>query len=418
MTSKIQLKRARSSLSPVALALVCFALLPVAQAVNPPPDGGYPGFTTAEGNSALQNLNTGVGNTATGWHSLFVNTTGNLNTAIGAGTLVLNTGDNNTATGALALLNNTTGFKNTASGAFALFSNTTASFNTAIGHEALKQNTTGINNTATGESALQSNIDGYQNTATGTNALASNVTGHNNTAIGQRTLAFNTTGDDNTVVGQEAGLIITGSGNTAVGEDALSNATTGSGNIGIGLDAGANMTTANNVISIGSPGDGTAFGTSDRCFIGNIRGASVGNNDGVNVIIDSDGQLGTVNSSRRFKKDIKPMDQTSETILALKPVTFHYRDGDTKKAEGTPQFGLIAEDVAEVNPDLVVRDADGEPLSVRYDQVNAMLLNEFLKEHRKVEQLEKQIEALTAGLQKVSAQLEASKPAPQVVNNP
>jgi hypothetical protein len=347
-----------------------------------------------------------------------------LNTAIGAGTLLFNTGDNNTATGALALLNNTTGFKNTASGAFALSSNTTASFNTAIGHEALQQNTTGFNNTATGESALQSNVDGYQNTATGTNALAGNVTGNDNTAIGQRTLAFNTTGDDNTVVGEEAGLIITGSGNTAVGKDALSNTTTGSGNIGIGLDAGVNMTTANNVISIGSPGDGTAFGISDRCFIGNIRGASVGNNDGVNVIIDSDGQLGTVNSSRRFKKDIKPMGQTSETILVLKPVTFHYKDGDTKKAEGTPQFGLIAEDVAEVNPDLVVRGADGEPLSVRYDQVNAMLLNEFLKEHRKNEEQEatiarqqKQIEALTAGLQKVSAQLELSKPAPQTVLN-
>jgi uncharacterized coiled-coil protein SlyX len=161
------------------------------------------------------------------------------------------------------------------------------------------------------------------------------------------------------------------------------------------------------------------------------------------VIVDSDGQLGTSNSSRRFKKDIKPMDQTSEVILALKPVTFHYKNADTKKAENTPQFGLIAEDVAEVNPDLVVRDADGQPLTVRYDAVNAMLLNEFLKEHKKVEeqktnitqlnakmanqaalmaQQQKGMELLTAQLkeqaaqiQKVSAQLEMSKPAQQVV---
>ena len=171
----------------------------------------------------------------------------------------------------------------------------------------------------------------------------------------------------------------------------------------------------------------------------------MGNLDGINVIVDSDGQLGTSNSSRRFKKDIKPMDQTSEVILALKPVTFHYKNADTKKAENTPQFGLIAEDVAEVNSDLVARDADGQPLTVRYDAVNAMLLNEFLKEHKKVEeqqtnitqlnakmanqaalipQQQKGMELLTAQLkeqaaqiQKVSAQLEVNKPAQQVVSH-
>lgn len=148
----------------------------------------------------------------------------------------------------------------------------------------------------------------------------------------------------------------------------------------------------------------------------------MGNGDGINVIIDSDGQLGTSNSSLRFKKDIKPMNQTSEAILALKPVTFQYKNCDIK----TPpqQFGLIAEDVAEVNPDLVVRDAGGEPLSVRYDAVNAMLLNEFLKEHRKVEKLEatiarqqEQIETLTTGLQKVTAQVEMKERTPQMANN-
>jgi hypothetical protein len=137
------------------------------------------------------------------------------------------------------------------------------------------------------------------------------------------------------------------------------------------------------------------------------------NNDAIPVVIDSAGQLGTSSSSARFKKEIKPMDQASEAILGLKPVTFHYKSDKTD----TPQFGLIAEEVAQVNPDLVVRDADGEIYTVRYEAVNAMLLNEFLKEHRKVEQLEKQIEALTAGLQKVSAQLELNKAAPQTVLN-
>jgi hypothetical protein len=191
------------------------------------------------------------------------------------------------------------------------------------------------------------------------------------------------------------------------------------------------MTTADNVISIGSPRDGSAFATGNRCFIGNIRGVTVGNGDGIAVIVDSDGQLGTTNSSRRFKEDIKLMDQTSEAILALKPVTFHYKSQDTKKAEKTPHFGLIAEDVAEVNPDLVVHDADGKPFTVRYDAVNAMLLNEFLKEHRafaeeqrKVRQLEATVADLTAAvkeqaaqIQKVNAQIETVIPAPRLVSH-
>ena len=179
---------------------------------------------------------------------------------------------------------------------------------------------------------------------------------------------------------------------------------------------------------------------SNRCYIDNIRGVTVGNFDGIAVLIDSDGQLGTSNSSRRFKEDIKPMDQTSQAVLALKPVTFHYKNGDTKKAGGTPQYGLIAEEVADVNPDLIVRDAEGQPLSVRYDAVNAMLLNEFLKEHRRVEEqqatigqlksnaakqeatiseLKKDLGVLTAQLkkqaaqiQKVSAQIEVKEHAP------
>ena len=152
---------------------------------------------------------------------------------------------------------------------------------------------------------------------------------------------------------------------------------------------------------------------SNSCFIGSVRGVTTQNADAVPVLIDSAGQLGTASSSARFKTAIKPMDAASETIFALKPVTFHYKSDKSD----TPQFGLIAEDVAEVNPTLVVRDKNGEIYTVRYEAVNAMLLNEFLKEHRKVGQLEKQVEKLTTGLQKVSAQLELSKPAPQTVLN-
>jgi Chaperone of endosialidase len=224
-------------------------------------------------------------------------------------------------------------------------------------------------------------------------------------------------GSTNTAVGNFALLSnVTGNNNTAIGASALSG-TTGSDNIGVGFQAGAFVGSSGNVIAIGSPGDDV----DNSCFIGNIRDVQTHNADAIAVVVDSAGQLGTASSSARFKKEIKQMDKASEAILALKPVTFHYRSDETS----TPQFGLIAEEVAKVNPDLVVRDKKGEIYTVRYDAVNAMLLNEFLKSHRKmeeqqamIEQLEKQIETLTAGLQKVSAQLEASKPTPQVVNNP
>jgi endosialidase-like protein len=198
---------------------------------------------------------------------------------------------------------------------------------------------------------------------------------------------------------------------------ALAQNISGSNNTALGILAGNNVTTANNVICIGS---GVAGADVDNtCFIGNVRDVQTQNANAIAVLVDSAGQLGTASSSRRFKKEIKPMESASETILALKPVTFHYKSDKTS----TPQFGLIAEDVAEVNPDLVVRDKDGEVYTVRYDAVNAMLLNEFLKEHQTVQELKttvaqqkKQIEVLTAGLQKVSAQLKLNRPAPQRVD--
>jgi hypothetical protein len=305
----------------------------------------------------------------------------------------------------------------------ALLSNTTGNFNTADGFHALYQNITGSENTANGEGALFNNTAGGQNTATGFEALFHN-TASDNTANGASALFHNSTGLANTANGQQALYKNTsGQANTANGVQALFNNTTGGANIALGVAAGQNVTTANNVICIGADGNNV----DNACYIGQIFGAT--SSGGIAVFINSNGRLGTATSSRRFKEEIKPMDKTSEVLLALKPVTFRYKK-DIDPA-GTPQFGLVAEEVEKVNPDLVVRDKEGKPYSVRYEQVNAMLLNEFLKEHRKNEEQEKTIAELKSGMtalaatlkeqsaqiQKVSAQLEASKPAPQVVVN-
>ena len=383
----------------LSLLIGCLALSPKALAVNPPPDGGYgpPDYgvgTTAEGDNALLNLTTeGLYNTAVGFYSLASVTTGDVNTAIGSGTLLLNTGDQNTATGGAALLNNTTGEQNTANGAFALVSNTTGNVNTAVGAHALQSNTRGSLSVAVGWNTLQDNTIG-RNTAIGAQAMELNTTGTDNTAVGYAALASNLTGKFNTALGFFAGVNVTGDRNIVIG----------SGNPGF---AGENNTTR-----IGT------FQT--RAFIAGIRGVTTGNNDAVPVVIASDGQLGTVSSSSRYKTDIKPIEKASESILALQPVSFRYKVHN----DNPPNFGLIAEEVAKVNPDLVFCDADGKPYTVRYDAVNAMLLNEFLKEHRKVQELEangvrqqKQIEELAAGLQRVSAQIETSRSTPHVVVN-
>jgi hypothetical protein len=371
-------------LVPLSLVLVCVALLPKAQAVSPPPDGGYPNGNTAEGTNALFRLTSGNLNTAVGLNALYHNTIGNYNTANGANALISNTtGGLNTANGVNALYRNTVGARNTATGVEALLSNTTGTNNTANGISALYTNTTGTYNTASGRQALYSNTRGDFNTANGVNALLSNTLGGSNTACGVSALEFNTLGERNTA---------------------------------LGFGAGVNVTTANNVISIGTSG----ANQSNSCYIGNIFGATIEPGSATAVGVDINGKLGTFLSSKRFKEEIKPMDKASEALLALRPVTFRYKD----YKESPPQFGLIAEEVAEVNPDLVVRDGKGEIYTVRYEAVNAMLLNEFLKEHRKVEKLEsklaeqeKKIEALTSGLQRVSAQVEMSQPAPKTVLN-
>ena len=376
--------------------LSALAFLPGVQAVVPPPDGCYPNFTTAEGCNALGSLTTGAANTGVGWFSLFSTTTSIGNTGVGAGALALNQADNNTAVGGGAL-----------------FLNTTGTDNTAVGANALVHNADGSDNNAFGTNALFGNVSGTFNNAHGRNALAANVDGSENNAFGDLAMSSNTSG----------------STNTGIGDDALRNNVDGSGNVAVGDEAGTDLgPSVNNCIAIGAPGDGPFAVLDNTCFIGSIFDEPV-SDPGTQeaVFVDQFNVVGIISSSRRYKHDIKPMDKASEVILALKPVTFKF-NSDWK---ATTQYGLIAEEVAEVDPQLVVRGRDGEVMAVHYEQINNMLLNEFLKEHKKVEELQatvtqqaKGMEVLTAQLreqaaqiQKVSAQLEVNKPAPQVVVN-
>jgi len=411
----------------VILSLASLSPWPMARAE----DGDLGNFNTAEGAFALDMVGSGGGkyntaigygalhldtagtnNTAAGAYALTANVTGNYNVANGFSALASNSGgSSNTADGYRTLNSNTTGTDNTATGFGALQSNTTASFNTAIGFNAL-ESSTASNNTATGFEALFHNTIGTQNTATGGAALFSNTTGNNNTATSFEALFSNTTG----------------SNNTACGELALENNTNGSSNIALGFLAGSNLTTGSNNIEIGAPGVAGEASTirigksttQKKTFVAGIRGVTVAS--GVGVIVGSSGQLGTITSSARFKEAIEPMDKASEALLQLEPVMFRYKH--ELDPDAVPQFGLIAEQVEKVNPDLVARDADGKVNTVRYEAVNAMLLNEFLKEHGQVQRLEatiaqqqKQIEALSAAVRRVSDRLELNRPAPQVVAN-
>ena len=455
----------------VVLSFRCVAICQPAQAVSPPPDGAYPNANTAEGNNALFNLdvttgqgntavgnqalfttktgrfNTAVGNsaleantsgagntatggdallfnttgddnTATGIDALFENKTGNENTATGAGALDFNvSGSQNTATGADALFHNVSGTRNTASGFQALYQNNGNS-NTASGYQALHSNTTGGGNTATGQGAMFTNSNGFGNTATGNGALYSNTSGDSNTGMGASAL-FNNQGDKNTATGVLALYSnVSGTNNTADGYRALLN-TTGDNNVAIGSAAGTNLTTGSNNIDIDAAGVSDESGkirigtkgTHNGTFIAGISGVAV---TGSTVVVNSNGKLGIATSSARFKEAIKPIGTASEAILALKPVTFRYKE--EVDPDKIPQFGLVAEEVEKVDPKLVIHDEQGKPFTVHYEAVNAMLLNEFLKEHRKVQQLEanaleqqKQIEALTTAVQRMSIQLERDK---------
>jgi hypothetical protein len=363
----------------ITIALVCFALVQNTLAVSPAPDGGYPGANTAEGTDALLNLSSGIANTAVGNNALRQNTTGSWNVALGSGTLASNTpGNFNMAIGTDALTKNT------------------ANFNLAIGFRVGFMNTTGNHLTGIGAGALQNNTTAGFNTAIGADALAGNTIGSGNTTIGSGALQNNTTGNDNIALGNAAGLFLT----------------TGDDNIDIGNNGEAGDF---DTIRIGSSVQGAIY-------LAGIAGQFVGAG-GTTCYVDNDGKLGVFLSSRRFKTDIADMGAASETLLVLRPVTFHYKPELDKTC--TPQFGLVAEEVAKVNPDLVTRDAKGELTTVRYEAVNAMLLNEFLKEHKKTEELEATVASLittvkeqAAQIQKVSAELQASRPAPLTVNNP
>jgi Chaperone of endosialidase len=412
------------------LAFLCLsAVAPKAKAVVPPPDGGYPGFNTAEGTNALFSLTTGAANTAVGWYSLFSNTTGSFNTALGAGALLSNIGGpsegvaavENTAVGTAALLFNTMGAANTAVGSTALLNNN-GSVNTAIGSRALNQNTSGSFNTAVGRDALLSNTSGQENTALGFAAMGSNASPNNlNTAVGSSALVSINNGASNTAVGAHAlASLANSNASTAVGADALL-ATTGNANTALGANAGSAITTGSNIICIGTSG----ANIDNSCFIGRIYSTvqPIVGTDPDSVTIASNGRLGRGNvSSRRYKHDIKPMEKASEMVYALKPVSFRYHK--EYDATQTLAFGLIAEEVAEVYPDLVGRNPKGEPESVRYEQINAMLLNEFLKEHRRVQQLEATVAALVgkvdeqaAELRKVTAQMQVNMSTRQVAAN-
>jgi len=483
----------------ITLTFLCFALLPRAQAVVPPPDGGYPGFNTAEGQAALFSLTTGTGNVAVGWASLYSDAGGSLNTALGTGALLFNTADQNTAIGAGALLFNNSGTYNTANGAFALHTNTTGSDNTANGYQVLYRNVSGQDNTGTGFKAL-SNNDGDQNTASGSQALYLNTDGSDNTAIGFKAL-YNDSADENTAIGSQALFSNTSGGpntatgfqalfsntmgnantangfaalfsntlgdsNNATGYTALTSNTTGIQNNAFGYSALLLNVTGNNNTAIGDTAGAMITGSGNVCIGEGVQGVAAMDNttwirnvyDSVAsdraVYVNSDNKIGTLASSRRYKEEIKPMDKTSEALLSLKPVTFRYKQ--ELDPHHVPMFGLIAEDVEKVNADLVTRNKKGEVETVRYDAVNAMLLNEFLKEHRKMQEQEATITQLkrdfgatiaqltarldqqASQIQKVSTHLAAAsqsqggleaskfaagrirggKPAPQVVNNP
>jgi hypothetical protein len=377
----------------IVLALACFAL-------------------AAQARAACQHDCLADQNTVLGQDALFSLTPSFSNTAIGFEALYSNTSPANTAIGSQAMFNNTVGAQNTAIGASALQANINGVINTATGVGSLASNTEGAYNTANGGFALTANTTGAQNTAVGTDAMVFNDSGSANTATGFNSLESNTTGNRNTAIGFKALFRnVRANNNIALGVNAGSELTSGGHNIHIG---NAGVADDSHTIRIGTEG------TQSNTFIAGISGVTVAG--GVGVIIDTTGHLGTVVSSERFKENVQPMDKASEVILALKPVTFRYKKKLDPK--DIPQFGLVAEDVEKVDPALVACDKQGKPFTVRYEAVNAMLLNEFLKEHRKVETLEatvaqqrKDFEAaiaqLTAQVQKVTAQLELNKSAPQ-----
>jgi hypothetical protein len=315
-----------------------------------------------------------------------------LNLGTGAGNPSVSTGNRDTALGEQALASNTTGSDNTAVGAEALFSNTSGATNTGVGSFALWANTTGLVNTAVGSGTLNANTTGSANSGFGVGALNSNTTGGNNTAIGFQALFGVTTANNNTAVGANALGNASGAGNTALGRLAGYNITTGTNNIDIGNNPPGNES---NTIRIGS--------TQTKAFLAGVNGVTV--SSGTAVYIDSNGQLGTITSSVRFKEDVESMGEASEALMKLRPVTFHYK---APYDDGTHllQYGLIAEEVAKVFPDLVQYDQQGKPFTVRYHEINTMLLNELQKQHGKVAEQQTEVTRLRSQLADQEARIQ------------
>jgi hypothetical protein len=383
---------------------------------------------TAVGDQALSANTTGIDNVALGANALHANTTGGGGTAVGYLALAGNTtGAGNTAMGYAALQFNSTGSSNTAFGHGALNSNTTAGANTAVGNGALALNTTGAGNTATGYSALTANTTGASNTAVGDGALLSNTTAAANTAVGNGAMALNTTGASNTATGYFAltanttggsntavgdGALLantTGGANTSVGFGALDNVslTAGTGNTALGYGAGGNLTSGGENIYIVNAGVSSESGAirigtapaQTSTYIAGIYGV---NTSGIPVYINSNGQLGTVSSSRRYKEDIQDMADASSGLMRLRPVTFRYKKQFSDGSKPI-QYGLIAEEVAEVYPDLVARTADGQIETVKYQVLDSMLLNELQKQKEQIRSLEERLAKLEAALEGTAA---------------
>ena len=370
-------------------------------------NGGDADHNTRYGESALS-ITTGAYSTATGFSALSQNTSGLANTATGALALAANTtGRFNTATGAGALEENTTGSVNTAMGLNALTRNIDGGSNTAVGVSALRENTAGWQNTAVGVHSLRHNTVGIDNAALGAQALIANTTGVNNTAIGAFSLVANEVGSGNTAVGQSALLNGTGPFNTAIGAGALWSSTSGTNNIALGWHAGYHIGEGGFNIAIGNGGDPFDHNTvrignanHHRTFVAGVQGVMTGINDAVTVVIDSNGQLGTISSSARYKEYVNDMGKTSERLLRLRPVTFQYKEAYAG-GEKPQEFGLIAEEVAQIFPELVVFNKDNQPETVKYRLLSSLLLNELQRQDAELKSLSGQV----AEIQDLKAQL-------------
>ena len=382
---------------------------------------GLASFNTGMGWSALWSIGSGASNSAYGYSALRSNSLGNLNTAVGSLALWQNaTAGTNTAIGANALASQS--FDNggvawdawnTAIGFNALAANqptstTTGDRNTAVGAVALRSNTTGHGNTALGVDSLQQNTAGNLNTAIGFESLLSNGTGTGNVAFGSGALRYNDVGSENTAIGGDALYLLSGlfhNANVAVGGGALRNLNSGDSNIAIGWTAGQALGVGSNNIYIGTCGGGSsetgfirigASGKHSRAYLMGVRSVTTNFNSAIPVVIDVDGQLGTISSSLRFKEDVRDMGDTTERLFKLRPVTFRYK---TQPA-GNPHFGLIAEEVAETLPELAVMGKDGQVETVAYHELAPMLLNELQKQRRRIEALEADLAAIHALLER------------------